>query len=537
MAEWKKVIVSGSNAELNQVTASFFSGDGSALTNVPAGSVNIDGFQDGTGITVATSDKLLLSDNGTEVKINVSQLPFATTDTVRTVRVSDGETTATLADDESLVLTQGSNITLTEDGGAVTIAGTANTQLSGAQVKDFAGAMFTGNTETGITATYQTGDDTVDLVVDDSTFTLTGDVTATGTQTAKGNLTLSTTIGSAAVHHGMLNDDIISGQGALTTGLVGTDEFMISDNGTVKKMDVSVLQSYLQSNLTFTTNTDTVRTVSVTDGETTATLADDETLTLTQGSNISLTEEAGAVTIAASNTQLSQEQVEDFVGGMLDGTETRISVGYDDVNGNIDFVVDDMNFSVGDITGATALTTGLASDDEFVISDAGTLKRMDTSVLQTYMQNNLTFTTNTDTDVSVGNLESRLGEINSDIQIGNDSGVSVTISDNLTVQGNLTVSGTTTTVNTTNLDVNDTFITLNDGNAAADSGIVIEGQGTAFAWDESENRWGYDFTGANGGTNSVEFDAYAVTLITSDDVNYRKTGNMKVTGGDIYIYV
>ena len=40
-----------------------------------------------------------------------------------------------------------------------------NTQLTGAQVKDFAGAMFTGNTETFITATYQTGDDTVDLVV------------------------------------------------------------------------------------------------------------------------------------------------------------------------------------------------------------------------------------------------------------------------------------------------------------------------------------------------------------------------------------
>ena len=40
-----------------------------------------------------------------------------------------------------------------------------DTQLTGAQVKDFAGAMFTGNTETFITATYQTSDDTVDLVV------------------------------------------------------------------------------------------------------------------------------------------------------------------------------------------------------------------------------------------------------------------------------------------------------------------------------------------------------------------------------------
>ena len=35
----------------------------------------------------------------------------------------------------------------------------------------------------------------------------------------------------------------------------------------------------------------------------------------------------------------TQEEIEDFVGGMLDGTETFITVGYDDVNGNLDFVV------------------------------------------------------------------------------------------------------------------------------------------------------------------------------------------------------
>ena len=34
MPNWKKVVVSGSNAELNQVTASYFTGDGSALTNL-----------------------------------------------------------------------------------------------------------------------------------------------------------------------------------------------------------------------------------------------------------------------------------------------------------------------------------------------------------------------------------------------------------------------------------------------------------------------------------------------------------------------
>ena len=56
----------------------------------------------------------------------------------------------------------------------------------------------------------------------------------------------------------MLAEDIISGQGALTSGLASTDELMISDAGTVKRMDVSVIQAYMQSALTFTTNTNTV---------------------------------------------------------------------------------------------------------------------------------------------------------------------------------------------------------------------------------------------------------------------------------------
>ena len=58
-----------------------------------------------------------------------------------------------------------------------------NTQLSDEQVQDIVGAMFSSNTETRISATYQDGDGTIDLVVDDmtantnqlTTFTLTGD--------------------------------------------------------------------------------------------------------------------------------------------------------------------------------------------------------------------------------------------------------------------------------------------------------------------------------------------------------------------------
>ena len=39
-----------------------------------------------------------------------------------------------------------------------------NTQLSNEQVQDIVGAMFSGNTETNISATYQDADGTIDLV-------------------------------------------------------------------------------------------------------------------------------------------------------------------------------------------------------------------------------------------------------------------------------------------------------------------------------------------------------------------------------------
>jgi hypothetical protein len=46
---------------------------------------------------------------------------------------------------------------------------TADTQLTTEQVQDICGGMFSGNTETRVSATYQDGDGTIDLVVDDMT--------------------------------------------------------------------------------------------------------------------------------------------------------------------------------------------------------------------------------------------------------------------------------------------------------------------------------------------------------------------------------
>jgi hypothetical protein len=112
------------------------------------------------------------------------------------------------------------------------------------------------------------------------------------------------------------------------------------------------------------------------------------------------------------------------------------------------------------------------------------------------------------------------------------------IGTSLTVQGDLTVNGTTTTVNSTNLNIEDKFILLSSGSTSGnDAGLVVEGQGASFGWDESENRWAFDFAGATFDQSTIGADAYAAAVVTTDDANYRKNGNIRVQSDEIWIYI
>ena len=57
-------------------------------------------------------------------------------------------------------------------------------------------------------------------------------------------------IADNAVESEHINDNVISGQSALTSGLATTDELLISDGGTIKKMDVSVITEVTDSSAT-----------------------------------------------------------------------------------------------------------------------------------------------------------------------------------------------------------------------------------------------------------------------------------------------
>jgi hypothetical protein len=108
----------------------------------------------------------------------------------------------------------------------------------------------------------------------------------------------------------------------------------------------------------------------------------------------------------------------------------------------------------------------------------------------------------TDVNVSVGNLEARLPQIDTAVTIGN--GVTITAGGDFVVTGDLTVNGTQTVLNTETLTVDDNVIVLNNnatGTPASnqDAGIEVErGDSTnvQILWDESADRWSFTNNGS-----------------------------------------
>ena len=277
---------------------------------------------------------------------------------------------------------------------------------------------------------------------------------------------------------------------------------------------------------------DTVRTIKVdttNNGTADATLETSESLQLIGGTNITLAESGGVVTINAgaattvgktnstqrsgsieliagtnvtitedgttghftfsstdTNTQLSTEEVQDIAGPLVasGGTKTGITITYQDSTNDMDFVVSDLTVA-GD-SGSTGMTPG----DTLTIAGG-------TNVSTSMSGDTLTITstdTNTDVDVSKANLLTRLASF--------DSGDTVHIGDadddtTVVIRGTLQVDGTTTTVNSETLTIDDNKIVLNDnvtGTPTEDAGLVIERgnqTNTELRWNESDDDWEY----------------------------------------------
>ena len=165
------VIFEGSAADANEVT-------------LLAGSVTADRtitLPDATGTVVLAdatqtlTNKTIAASQVTEIS-NLSAAEGAQLENINSVTISNTQWGYLGALDQSVITTADvafnsldiagdADIDGTLETDALTIGGTAIAEF----VQDTVGAMFTGNTETRISATYQDGDGTIDLVVNDMT--------------------------------------------------------------------------------------------------------------------------------------------------------------------------------------------------------------------------------------------------------------------------------------------------------------------------------------------------------------------------------
>jgi len=151
----------------------------------------------------------------------------------------------------------------------------------------------------------------------------------------------------------------------------------------------------------------------------------------------------------------------------------------------------------------TTLQSNVSSND----SDIATLQSNvssndnDISTLQSNVSSN-------DTDISA--LQTKAGSLASD---GNSASFSGDISAaNAVFSGNLTVQGTTTSVQTTNIDVSDSLMNLSKGaasgaNASNDGGFIVERgsseSNVAFIWDEGDDKFKVLSTSATAASSDI----------------------------------
>ena len=191
-AEWKKIILSGSEAELNEVSASngiqlntFLGVDSGVITVDPAGYKALVLDSDGNVLQISSSD---IGAEGSSLN------SFVTMSVNGTATVSSS--TTTVSDTLLINSSVGNPLTVTGNAGSDTITITVATQ-SGEQVQDYAAAMFTGGNQNF--TQYSSNHQNITFNYDDAgngTFSLTGSATTSfATTTGQTGISIDEPVG------------------------------------------------------------------------------------------------------------------------------------------------------------------------------------------------------------------------------------------------------------------------------------------------------------------------------------------------------
>ena len=585
MATWKKIIVSGSQAELAGVTGSFtgsYSGDGSALTGVSGefpstfkSGISHDAtkffINDGASKFVSGSqvaayvfgeasdsgDATIGADGGITINadsVENSMLANMTRGTVKVGGTSNAPTDLDAKTDGQILVGDGTDInsvavsgdvTLANNG-AVTIANDAvETAMIGDEQVTLAKLAHAAANTVLVRDANSAGDPSFKAVA--NTQILIGDGTGFTAAALSGDVTM-TNAGAVTI----ANDAVETAMIAHSLGTLGTHAFTGSFTGSFTGT----------TNLPDLTDGNGIADFTY-DGSSAASVALDlDGSTLTVGASGVKVSDGGVDTDQLANDAVTNAKLANITRGSikvgggsnaptdLDAkTDGQILVG-DGTDINSVAVSGDISLANnGAVTIASNAVEGSMLNSNVAGSGLDYTSnelRVDVSDFMTNGANNRVLTA-TGTDGQ--NAEANLTFDGSTLALTG----AMTVSSNLTVSGDLTVTGDTIEQQVTNLNVEDKFILLNSGSSTAtdESGIIFggangsQGTGTALIWNGDYN--------SNDGrlaiANTVASDASSATVSyyiggvflgnTSNAATAQADhpGNIRIESDEIYIYV
>ena len=354
---------------------------------VSGAAVQVDGATDGTGITVADSDKFLIDDGGTTKYINASQLNTyisAEASAIAADNITTGDAAVTLA-------TSAGNITIDAQGGDTDIIfkGTDGSSDITALTLDMSEAgAATFNNKVVATELDISGNVDIDGTLETDAFSING---TTVTSTAA-ELNILDGVTATATELNIMDGNT----SATSTTVADADRVVLNDNGTMKQVAVTDLAAYFDDEITAMPNLTSVGTLTtltvdnvIINGTTIGHTDDTDLITVADGL-VTVAGEISVTTLDIGGTNVTSTAAE---LNILDGvtataTELNIMDGVTASTAEIN-ILDGVTATASEINlidGGTARgTTALADGDGILINDAGTMRMTSVETVKTYM--------------------------------------------------------------------------------------------------------------------------------------------------------
>ena len=367
---------------------------------VSGAAVQVDGATDGTGITVADSDKFLIDDGGTTKYINASQLNTyisAEASAIAADNITTGDAAVTLA-------TSTGNITIDAQGGDTDIIfkGTDGSSDITALTLDMSEAgAATFNNKVVATELDISGNVDIDGTLETDAFSINGTtVTSTaaelnildGVTSTAAELNILDGVTATATELNIMDGDT----SATSTTVADADRVVLNDNGTMKQVAVTDLAAYFDDEITAMPNLTSVGTLTtltvdnvIINGTTIGHTDDTDLITVADGL-VTVAGEISVTTLDIGGTNVTSTAAE---LNILDGvtataTELNIMDGVTASTAEIN-ILDGVTATASEINlidGGTARgTTALADGDGILINDAGTMRMTSVETVKTYM--------------------------------------------------------------------------------------------------------------------------------------------------------